>query len=147
MATFAAGVKTSAGTVQWPIISVFSSALNQCNVMEVGVFNTTTTAFDIRLVRFTAAGTVGAGLVEACLDNPLLVGGGMAFTTHTAGTPTLVDLGYRASVGAAIGAGVIWTFGGEGIEIPAGAGTINGVGVGIENGAGQASQAYIKWIE
>lgn len=147
MARFSAGVKTSAGTVQWPIISLFSSATNQASVREIGVFNTTVTAFDIRVVRFGAAGTVGAGLVEACLDNPSLVGGCMAFTTHTAGTPALTDLGYRASVGAAIGAGVIWTFGGEGIEIPIGVGTINGVGVAIENGAGQVSQAYIIWDE
>ncbi len=148
MAKFAAGVKTSAGTVQWPIISLFSSATTDVFVKEVGVFNTTTTAFDVKLVRFTAAGTVGAGLTEACLDNPgVTTAQGMAFTTHTAGTPTLTDLGYRASIGAAIGAGVIWTFADLGIVADAAAGTVNGIGVAIENGAGQVAQAYVVWGE
>jgi hypothetical protein len=148
MARFAAGVKTSAGTVQWPILSLFSSATNQVEVREIGVFNTTTTGFDVRLARIASGpGTVGAGLTETCLDNPSMVAGGMAFTTYTAGTPTLTDLGYRASIGAAIGSGVIWTFGGEGVEVIAASGTTTGICVAIENGAGQAAQAYIVWDE
>ncbi len=148
MPRFSVGAKTSAGTVQWPIISLFSQAIVQPNIREIGVFNTTTTAFDVRLVRISSGpGTVGAGLTEAPLDNPIAVAGCMGFTTYTAGTPTLVDLGYRASIGAAIGAAVVWTFGAEGLEITAAAGTVNGIGVGIENGAGQAAQCYIVWDE
>jgi hypothetical protein len=68
-----------------------------------------------------------------------------AFTTHS-GNPTLGDdLGYRASLADAIGAGVIWTFGDTGIRVPVG--TANGVGVIVENGTGQACQAYIVWDE
>ena len=147
MARFCAGVKTSAGSTLKPIISLFPSATNQAHVYEVGVFNTTTTPFDIYLARITAGGTVGAGLAETPLGNPAMVAGCMAFTTHTGGTPTFVDLGFRASIGAAIGAGVIWTFGEEGIELPATAGTTNGIGVVVENGTGQVAQAYIGWKE
>lgn len=148
MPRFAVGAKTSAGTVQWPMLSLFSATTTQPVVREIGIFNTTTTAFDVRLVRISSGpGTVGAGLTETPIDNPLAVAGAMGFTTYTAGTPTLVDAGYRASIGAAIGAGVIWTFGGEGIEITAAAGTVNGIAVGPENGAGQASQVYIVWDE
>lgn len=148
MPRFAVGAKTSAGTVQWPMLSLFSSALVQPNIREIGITNTTTTAFDVKLARIASGpGTVGAGLSEAPLDNPLAVAGCMGFTTYTAGTPTLTDAGYRASIGAAIGAGVIWTFGGEGLEITAAAGTVNGVCVVPENGAGQAAQIYIVWDE
>jgi hypothetical protein len=130
------------------MLSLFSSATSQPVVREIGIFNTTTTAFDVKLARISSGpGTVGAGLTETPVDQPLAVAGGMAFTTHTGGTPTLADLGYRASVGAAIGAGIIWTFGGEGMEITPAAGTVNGIVVVPENGAGQAAQVYVVWDE
>lgn len=148
MPRFAAGVKTGAGSTILPLISLFSSTTAQPNVREIGVFNTSTTAFDIKLCRLSSGpGTVGAGLTETPIDNPLAVAGGMAFTTHTAGTVTLTDAGYRASIGAAIGAGVIWTFGAEGLVIPTAAGTVNGIGVVVENGTGQIAQAYVAWDE
>lgn len=148
MPRFAAGAKTSAGTVQWPMLSLYSAATTQPVVREIGIFNTTTTAFDVKLGRIaTALGTLGAGLSEAPIDNPLAAAGAMAFTTNTGGTQTITDLGYRASIGAAIGAGVIWTFGAEGIEIAAAAGTANAVCVVPENGAGQAAQVYVVWDE
>lgn len=148
MPRFSAGVKTGAGTTALPLISLFSSVSNQVNVREIGLFNTTTTAVDVKLVRISSGpGTVGAGLTETPIDNPAAVSGGQAFTTHTAGTPTITDAGYRASLGAAIGWGVIWTFGDEGFEIAAASGTANGVGVVVENGTGQALQAYVMWQE
>jgi len=68
-----------------------------------------------------------------------------AVSTHTV-APTLGDdLGYRASIGAAIGAGVIWTFGDSGLRIPVG--TANGIGVIAENGTGQAAQIYLVFDE
>ncbi len=147
MARFAAGVKTSAGTVQWPLMSLFSSATENVSVREIGVSNTTTTAFDIKLVRFSASGpgTVGSGLTENCLTNPSYTSTAMAFTTYTAGTPGLTDIGHRASVGAAIGAGVIWTFGDAGLFIPAVAGTTTGIGIAVDTGAGQIVNAYMVW--
>lgn len=148
MPRFAAGVKTGAGSTILPLISLFSSVNAQPNIREIGLFNTTSTNLDVKLVRLSSGpGTVGTGLAETPLDNPSAVAGGMAFTTHTAGTITQTDAGYRASIGAAIGAGVIWTFGGEGLEILPAAGTVNGVGVVIENGTGQALQAYMVWDE
>jgi len=54
-------------------------------------------------------------------------------------------MGYRASLGAAVGAGVIWTFGDQGIRIEPG--TANGFGIVVENGSGQACQIYFVWDE
>ncbi len=143
-----AGVKSTAGSTTLPLFSVFSSPTVELQAVEFGVFNTTVTAFDVKLCRITSGpGTVGAGLTEACLSNPLYVPAAQAFTTHSAGAPTLVDLGYRASIGAAIGAGVVFTFGGSGVEVAAAAGTVNGLCVVVENGTGQAAQCYAIWDE
>ena len=145
MARFSAGVKTSAGSTTLPVISLYSSAAVGAKVREIGLFNTTTTAVDVKLVRLTTTGTQGAGLVEAEHDPDGGAVASTAFTTHSV-APTLGDdLGYRASIGAAIGAGVIWTFGDNGIRIPIA--TTQGIGVIVENGTGQALQAYIVWDE
>jgi hypothetical protein len=148
MARFSAGLKTTAGTTTLPSISLFSGALTDAKLVEVGVFNTSSTAFDIRLARISSGpGTVGGALTKNPVDNPSGVSAALAFGSHTAGAVTLTDAGYRASIGAAVGAGVIWTFGGDGLEVNAVAGTVNGICVVTENGAGQAAQAYFVWDE
>lgn len=145
MPRFSAGVKTGAGSTTLPIISLYSSASVGGKIREIGVFNTTTTAVDLKLVRLTTAGTQGTGLVEGKHDPDSPAASCTAFTTHT-GAPTLGDdLGYRASLGAAIGSGVIWTFGETGMRITVG--TANGIGVIVENGTGQACQAYLVFDE
>jgi hypothetical protein len=99
----------------------------------------------IKLSRLTTAGTQGSALTEAEYEPegspPLCTG----FNTHTA-APTLGDdLGYRATLGAAIGAGVIFTFGGDGIRVPVGTG--NGVGIITAIGTGQVVDFYFVWDE
>jgi hypothetical protein len=113
---------------------------------EVGIFNTTSTAVAIKLVRLdTAAGTKGTALTEAehnPYGSPPLC---QAFNTHT-GAPTLgEDLGYRATLGAAIGAGVIWTFGDSGIVVPVG--TVEAVAIIVATGTGQVCDFYFVWDE
>lgn len=145
MARYSAGVKTSAGSTTLPIASLYSAASVGAKLREVGVFNTTNTAVDVKLTRLTTAGTQGTGLTESKYDPDSAAASCTAFTTHTV-APTLGDdLGYRATLGAAAGAGVIWTFGENGLRVPTG--TANGVGVLIENGTGQACQVYFVWDE
>jgi hypothetical protein len=145
MARFSAGVKTTAGSTTLPIISIYSIAGVAPKIREIGVFNTTTNAVDLKLVRLTTAGTQGAGITEAKYDPDSASASCTAFTTHS-GAPTLGDdLGYRVTIADAIGAGVIWTFGDTGIRVPVG--VTNGVGVIVENDTGQACQAYIVWDE
>jgi hypothetical protein len=108
------------------------------------VFNTTATALAIALARFTNATGVGVGLTEAEYDEnaspPLCTG----FAGHTAdgGIGQIIR---QASLGAAIGAGVIWTFGDTGLVIAPG--TANGIGVLIPTGSGQICDYYIDWEE
>lgn len=145
MARYSAGVKSGAGSTTLPLASLYAAAAVGARIREIGVFNTTNTALDIKLVRLTTAGTQGAGLTEGKYDPDSAAASCTAFTTHTL-APTLGDdLGYRASLGAAIGAGVIWTFGDAGVRIPVG--VANGIGIIIENGTGQACEVYIVWDE
>jgi hypothetical protein len=145
MARYSAGAKTSAGSTTLPLISLYSAAAVGAKIREIGVFNTTSTAVDVKLVRLTTAGTQGAGLTASKYDPDSAAASSTAVNTHTVGPTLGSDLGYRASLGAAVGSGVIWTFGDAGLRIPVGTG--NGVGVIIENGTGQALQAYVTWDE
>ncbi len=145
MARYSSGVLTGAGSTTLPLISIYAAASVGGKVREIGLFNTTTTAVAVQLQRLTTAGTQGAGQTEAKYDPESVAANCTVFTTHTVGPTLGDDLGYRASLGAAIGAGVIWTFGDQGLRIEPGTG--NGIGVLIENGTGQALQAYIVWDE
>ena len=112
-------------------------------LLECGVFNTTTTAFNVSLNRYTVGGTAGAAITEVAEDDtftPLTTATGVNSTASTVGGPFTM-----AEIGAAIGAGVIWTFGDTGLRMPVA--VTNGIGIIIENGTGQACQAYIVWDE
>ena len=131
------------GSTTLPLMSLYAIASNGCAVREVGVTNTTATAVAVKLARCSTAGTQGSSITIAQYNSnrtPQMT----MFNTHTGG-PTLADAGYRAQLGAAVGAGVIWTFGDQGIIIePA---TTHGLAVVIENGTGQVCQIYFVWDE
>ncbi len=125
--------------------SVYGIASKGGRLREVGVFNTTTTACAVGLARASAAGTQGAALTEIALDSA--VDGVIqltAFNTHTADA-TVGGTIRQASLGAAIGAGVIWTFGDAGLIIPQG--TANGIVIICPTGTGQHLDFYLEWSE
>ena len=145
MARFSSGILTTAGSTTLPIFSVYAIANIRGVLREIGVFNTTATAVALALQRLTSTGTKPAAETEAKWNDDSPAGNMTFHGTHTA-NPTLgEDLGFRVVLGAAIGSGVIWTFGDEGIIIPPG--TANGVGVIVENGTGQPCQGYAIWGE
>jgi hypothetical protein len=150
MPRFSAGDRTAAGSTTLPIISIYSGAATTGVIREIGVFNTTATAVELYLCRLTSTGTQGAGLTEARHNPKKVAAACTAHTTHSV-LPTLGDdLGYRGVLGAAIGSGVIWTFGDDGLLISAAdavEAVSNGIGVLVENGTGQVCQAYIVWDE
>jgi len=143
MARFAvAGRSTVAGTAVRAVASIFATAAVTPRIYEVGVFNTTTTAVAVGLARFTNATGVGAGLTEVSLDDPVHVAVATGFAGHTA-DGAVSGLVRAAVLGAAIGSGVVWTFGGTGLTIPAG--TANGVGITCPTGTGQICDYWIEW--
>jgi hypothetical protein len=146
MARYTAGTTSSgAGTAARPIGGLMAVASRSCFVREVGCFNTTTTAFPLRLAKITAAGTPGTGLTEEKYhgtdDTPDMT----AFDTWSADATISAGNIRIARIGAAIGAGVIWTFAEPGVYIPAG--TANGIGLVGAGGAGQICDWYIEWEE
>jgi hypothetical protein len=146
MAVYSVGARTTAApTATLPAISLYATAAVTFSILEIGITNTTATACTVGLCRLTTSGTVGAGLTEASLGQGGVAATCTAFNSHTSTGPTLVDLGYRWSLGAAIGSGVIWTFQNGELEVLAA--TTNGVGVFCPTGTGQILDVYMKWLE
>lgn len=145
MARFAvAGRSTVAGTTLRAMASLYATTAIRPRILEVGVFNTTATALAVALVRFTNATNVGAGLTEVAIDDPTHVPVATGFAGHT-GDGAVGSPIRQASLGAAIGSGVIWTFSGVGLVIPNT--TADGVGIITPTGTGQICDYYIEWDE
>jgi hypothetical protein len=135
---------TVVGTTLRAQMSLYGVAGSGGQMREVGVCNTTTTAIAVALGRFTNATGVGAGQAEGEYDEnappPLMT----VFAGHTA--DSVVGQVFRQwSLGAAIGSGVIWTFGDKGLVIVLG--TANGIGPLIPTGTGQICDDYFDWDE
>lgn len=146
MARYSAGCLTTAGSTTLPIISLYGAASVGGRIREIGLTNTTSTHVALKLVRLTSTGTQGAGLTKAKHDPNANAAQCGAFNTHSANPTLSDDCGYRTDLGAAVGAAAVWTFWSDsGFLVPTGTG--NGVGVIVENGAGQPIQAYIVWDE
>jgi hypothetical protein len=124
--------------------SLYSTAARKPAIREIGVWNTTATACAVGIARASATGTQGAGLTEICLDDDLAVIVATGFNTHTADA-TVGSCIRQASLGAAIGSGVIWTFGGRGLML-SGA-TTSGIVIVCPTGTGQHLDFYIEWEE
>jgi len=123
---------------------VYASSAGALWVTELGITNTTVTAFECSLKRLTTTGTQGTAQTVVWEENDgNFSARGDPRDTHTV-APTLVagEL-RRASIGASIGSGVIWTFGGRGLFIPAG--TTNAVGLMPMTGTGQIFDVYMSW--
>lgn len=145
MARYAvAGRSTVAGTSARAHASVFASASVGGKVREVGLFNTTSTAFAASLARFTNATGVGAGLTEAEYDEDAPAPSCTGFAGHTA-DGGVGQVFRQCSLGAAVGSGVIWTFGDTGLVIQPG--TANGIGPLVPTGTGQIGDYSIDWDE
>jgi len=134
-------------TVTWSAVragvSLFGIATFGIKLREVGITNTTSTAFAAALCRFTNATGVGTGLTEVDYDpdNPAQATG---FAGHTADGAVGGSM-RQASIGAAVGAGIVWTFGDSGLLIPKG--TANGIGIICPTGAGQVYDYWMDWDE
>src|SRR5262245_14696246 len=143
MSRYSCGVLSSAPTATRPAMGLYNLTAVSALLREVGITNTSSTACANHLALLTAAGTQ-TGLTEARLRDASVAASATA-VTWTADPTVGASLGYRAQLGAAVGAGVIWTFGSDGIS--AALGTSNGIGIALESGTGQALQAYMVWDE
>jgi hypothetical protein len=123
--------------------AVFGIASRPIYLLECGVFNTTASAVAVALSKATAAGTT-TGTVTEVSEDPEVTPVAVVTTGHSADA-TVTGPYVQASLGAAIGAGVIWTFGGKGLRVPAG--TANGFVLTLPTGTGQIFDFYFVWDE
>src|SRR5215212_1065228 len=118
----------TAGTTALPIASLYGAAAGGLWLVEVIVTNTTATAVSMALRRLTTTGTQGAAQTVTYEENDSgFTARGDPRDSHTV-APTITAGSVRNSVlGASIGSGVAFTFGGRGLWIPASA----SIGVGL----------------
>lgn len=138
---------TGAGSTTLPIGGLMSVAGCRPRLVEVGIFNTTTTACAVALRRVTAAGTSGAAQTAVYESDPSQAALATPKDTWTV-APTFVTGNLRTgSLGAAVGSGVIWTFGGpsNGLVIPNTTG--DGVVISVLTGTGQICDVSLTWDE
>ena len=124
--------------------SLYCSADGFVRVREIGVFNTTTTAFCVGVGVATALGTVAGSTTEVGLDDSAYTVKGIVSLSHSADA-TIAGVVRQATVGAAAGAGVIFTFGENGLYRPEGTG--NGVVLTCPTGTAQFFDFYFEWDE
>lgn len=147
MARFSASWKTNgAGSSTLPIGSVFATSGVRPRLVEVGVFNTTSTAVELQLMRFTAVGTPGSTITAAYEDDNSQSAITTAKDTHTV-APTKGAVIRQFTLAAVVGSGLIFTFGGgktSGLVIP----NTTGDGIGlIPVGTGQICNVSFTWDE
>jgi hypothetical protein len=144
MARYSAAWRSAGvGSATLPIGGLMAQASTPLWLVEVWVTNTTTTAYSACLRRVTLVGTPGAAQTVQYEENDTGTLKGDPRDTWTV-TPTFATGALRnAAVGASVGSGDVWTFGGRGLYIPPGTG--NGVVVPTITGAGQISDLTFVW--
>lgn len=147
MARFSAGARTTgAGSTTLPAAGLVPGANDDIYVVEVGVFNTTVTNCNVALRRITTAGTAGSAFSTFNHQADAGAATGALKDTYTSTGPTITaGSAMWASLGAAIGSGIVWTFGGSGLRVPAG--TANGLVIIPGVGTGQILDVYVIWDE
>lgn len=138
----ACGTRTSAipTTLRGP--SLYATAAVRPKIKEIGVFNTTVTACAVAIVRASATGTQGAGLTEVALSDPSQTPTATGFNTHTADA-TVGSPIRQASLGAAVGSGVIFTF----ADLEIDSATTAGIVIICPTGTAQHLDFYFEWEE
>jgi hypothetical protein len=139
------GRSTVVGTNARAQFSLFGIASRVGKIVECGLFNTSTSAVNLALARWTAATNVGTGLTEVKMDEQAPDAELTGFAGHT-GDGTVGNVVRQCTLGAAAGAGIIWTFAQDNALIVT-AGTANGVGPYVPNGTGQTTDYHLDWLE
>jgi len=138
------GVFSGIGSTTLPAVSIYSPSGNGFAIREIAVWNETVTACFYNIVRLSTTGTQGTGLTEVEYAADLRDPTATAFAAHSV-APTLGNVIRRMPIGAAVGAGYYYTWGGKGLIVPSGTG--NGVGIILATGTGQLCSYHIDWEE
>jgi hypothetical protein len=150
MARYSAAFRSAgAGSATLPLGSLYASTTVRPLLVEVGVFNSTALAVVVALVKLSAGtGTRGATVTAQYEDDDSQSAIAGVFNTHTVAPTTISTAIRQATLGAAVGSGVIWTFGGgktAGLVIPNL--TTAAIGIIIPTGTGQVCDISFTWDE
>jgi hypothetical protein len=130
-----------------PACSLYATAAVSPQIVEIGLFNTTATACSVAVIRLSTTGTQGAAISTLPEDHTEQTAVSTPKQSHTSTGPTITaGLIRQASLGAAIGSGVIWTWPDNHL-LSIAAATTNGVGITCPSGTGQILDFYIVWLE
>ena len=130
-------------TLRGPTIA--STAALQPRIMEVGIFNTTAVAVAVALQRVSATGTVGTALTEGGESDLKQTPVGIVTNTGSTNGTAVGSPSRQASLGAAIGSGVIWTFSEQGYILDYATGS--GLMIICPTGTAQHLDFYFVWRE
>lgn len=147
MARYSAGGRsTIAASSTLPCASLYATAGVRPGIVEVGIFNTTSTALVVALQRLSTTGTQGTAISVLPDDQVEQSAVATPKNGHTVGPTITSGVLRQASLGAAVGSGVIWTWP-DNAPLRIAAATTNGVGITCPTGTGQVVDFYIAWLE
>lgn len=144
MARFAYAGRTTAVPTAARGPNIYATTAVRPQIREIGVWNTTAVACAVAIVRATATGTKGSAGTAVCMSDDSNVAIATVATTHTADATVGAAI-KQASLGAAIGAAVIWTW--DPGELIVNNLTTAGVVITCPTGTGQQLDFYINWTE
>ena len=146
MSKYVAGLTTSGGSSTLPACALVGGTGGRIRIVEIGVFNTTSTAVNLVLCRLSTAGTPGTAATSRLTDAADAAAAvGSLKNTYSGTAPTTTELGIGFPLPAAVGAGIVLTFPDDTLTIAATANA--GVGLIVESGTGQAVRTYWRWQE
>lgn len=146
MSRYIASGRTSAGSTTLPLFSIYGNTTGRAFISEIGIFNTTTTAVALKLVRLSTTGTRGSAITSMgeTQEDPAAATA-VVYQTHSVGpTITAGDLNL-CTLGGAIGSGVVWSWPDRTLTVSPS--TTAGLGLVVATGSGQAVDFYIRWGE
>lgn len=127
MARYSASVtKTTSASAAWQLQIRQSSAARSLRLLELGIWTTTAVAGTYTLERSNSVGATFTSTAGKAEDPLSSAGGGVIDTAiTTAPTREATPIPFRQVVfPATIGSGVIWTFGTDGLIVPASGGLL-----------------------
>ena len=146
MSKFAATLTTSAGSTTLPLCALVGGTGARIRIVEIGVWNTTSTACSLVLCRLSTAGTPGTAATSRLTDQgDGATAVGTLRNTYTSTAPTTADLGISFPIPAAVGAGMVLTFPDNDLTIDKIANSA--IGLLVESGTGQAVRVHMRWYE
>jgi hypothetical protein len=142
-----AAVGVAGATSCRPCASLMGAAAGGGRVVQISLWNPTTTACQYRICRITTAGTQGADMVENVYSVDSPAASCTPRDSHTATDCTVTANAFDVvGLGAAVGSGAILTFGGLTNGLVIDKATSSGIGI-VPVGTGQLILVGFIWDE